>query len=411
MDASETRFPFPHRLLALVSVAILATVACAPQAPAPTAAPAKAPATAAPAQPAPTAAPAKAEAPTAKPAPTTPPAAKPTEKPAAKPAGFDEKAVADFYKGKTIRIVVGRGPGGTTDITARLLQTVLPRYIPGNPTLVVENRPGGGGLLALNTVYNTEPKDGTVIVTSGETQVLQQAIGLQGIQFDAGRYQWLASTHDSPGACAVRTDAGIGTVQEMIASGKEVTVSSYGKPTSSYEPPAVMNAALGTRFKIVAGYESGATQILAVKNKEVDGWCTTFEGILNVAGELLEGTNPVARVLIVLGAEPPKHPALKGVPAAETLAKTDEAKALLKGVNGAYAIQLPYGVAPEVPKDRVEALRRALDKALVDPEFRAGAEKSRLAVTPYTGEQVQQIVQQTLSLPPATLAKLKQVLD
>ncbi|MBI4491951.1 MAG: hypothetical protein HY690_04075 [Chloroflexi bacterium] len=411
MDVPEAKFVSMRGLLAFASVAILATAACAPQAAAPTAAPAKAPPTTAPAKPAPTTAPAKTEAPAAKPAATAAPAAKPTEKPAAKPAEFDEKAVADFYKGKTLRIIVGYGPGGTTDITARLLQQVWAKYIPGNPTVVVENRPGAGSMLALNTVYNSDPQDGTVVVATGEVGAVAQAVGLPGVQFDAGKYQWLGSTYDSPGACAVRTDAGITTFQDMVTSGKEVTVSSYGKNTNSYDPAVVMNAALGSKFKVITGYDGGATQILAVKNKEVQGWCTSYVGFTTVASDMLEGPNPPAKIIVVMAAEVPKEPLLKEAVATDTLAKTEEAKALLKPLEASYSIQIPHGVAPGVPKDRVQALRRAHDKAYADPEFRSGAEKAKLFLSQKTGEEVNQIVQGILSTPPATLAKLKQTLE
>ncbi|MBI4494654.1 MAG: hypothetical protein HY690_17900, partial [Chloroflexi bacterium] len=145
-------------VLAIGVLTSLALAACTPAAPpSPTAAPPKPAATTAPAKPAATAPAKPAEKPTEK------PAAKPTEKPAAKAAAFDEKAVADFYRGKTIRMVIGFAPGGATDTNARMVQKVLGKHIPGNPTVVPENKPGGGGLLVANTVYNSEPKDGTVI--------------------------------------------------------------------------------------------------------------------------------------------------------------------------------------------------------------------------------------------------------
>ncbi|MBI4493053.1 MAG: hypothetical protein HY690_09690 [Chloroflexi bacterium] len=402
MRGPQANLPFTRRLLALSSVAILAAGACAPQAAAPTAAPAK---------PAPTAAPAKAEAPAPKPVATTAPAAKPTEQPAARAAEFDEKAVADFYKGKTIRIIAGMAPGGAVDINARMIQQVLSRYIPGNPTIVVENRPGAGYMLAANTVYNTEPKDGTVIGAVEVTIVLQQAIGAAGVQFDGAKYNWVASTYGTPAACATRTDSGITSVQEIISGGKELVVASFGKGSVSYDPPAIMNAAIGTRFKIVTGYESGATQRQAVKNGEVPGFCTSFEGMASIARDMFEGSNPLARILIVTGPETPDHPFVKGVPAAEKLARTDEARAMLKAVDAPGQLTLAFALAPDVPRDRVQAIRRAFDRAYADPDYRAAAEKVKQPVRPKTGEEVNRVVQELLNLPPATLAKLKEAIQ
>ncbi|MBI4492196.1 MAG: hypothetical protein HY690_05325 [Chloroflexi bacterium] len=411
MRVSEANLPLTRRLLALSSVAILAAAACAPQAVAPTPAPAKPAPTTAPAKPAPTAAPAKAAAPTAKPAATAAPAAKPTEKPAAKAAEFDEKAVADFYKGKTVRIIAGVAPGGSTDTNARMLQKVLSKYIPGNPSIVVENRPGAAYKLAANTVYNSEPKDGTVIAGIETRLALQQAIEAPGVQYDAGKFQWLASTYGTFAACAARADAGINSIQEIVQGGKELTVGSWGKGSVSYDPPAIMNAALGTRFKIITGYDGGAPQRLAVKNGELQGFCTSFETMTSVAREMVEGPNPLTRIIVVATSETPDHPLLKGVPATEKLARTEEAKALLRAVALPDALTLAYAVAPEVPVDRVQALRRAYDKAYTDPEYIAAAQKAQQAITPRTGEEVTRLVREMLGLPQATLAKLKAAIE
>ncbi|MBI4491532.1 MAG: hypothetical protein HY690_01920 [Chloroflexi bacterium] len=398
-------------ILPISVLASLALAACAPAAPpSPTAAPPKPAATTAPA---PTTAPAKPAATTApaKPAATTAPAAKPTELPAAKPAEFDEKAVADFFKSKTVRIIVGYAPGGATDTNARMLQKVLAKYIPGNPTLAIENKPGGGSMLAVNTVYNSEPKDGTAWAAFDAQLVLQQAIGAPGVQFDAGKLQWLASSYETASMCAVRLDAGINTVQELIQSGREVTVSSFGKGGVSYNPPAVFNAALGTKFKIVTGYEGGAAQRLAVKNKEVEGFCTTFETITGIERGMFEGPTAVAKVILVGGSKPIEHRFAQGVPAAETLARTDEARAMLRAVEAPGFFNQPMVVPPEVPRDRVQALRRAFDKAYKDPEYIDAAQKAQQAVSPHTGEEVTRIVQEVLGTPPAVLAKLKEILE
>src|SRR3989338_10113007 len=127
----------------------------------------------------------------------------------ARAAEFDTQAVANFYKCKTIRIVVGQAPGGALDTNARLLQKMLSKYIPGNPNIVIQNKPGGGSMLAANTVYNTEPQDGSVIGAFTQDLVLQQALAAPGVRFDAAKYQWLSSTFDTAGMCAARTDSGV----------------------------------------------------------------------------------------------------------------------------------------------------------------------------------------------------------
>jgi tripartite-type tricarboxylate transporter receptor subunit TctC len=136
---------------------------------------------------------------------------------------YSEQAVADFYRGKTVRIVIGSGAGGTYDIYSRLLSKHMSRFIPGNPALLVQPRPGAGGLIAANAVYNSEPKDGTVIGSFGETFVLRQAIGAPGIQFDVAKYQWIGSAINTSIACVARPESAVVSFQDVLA-GKPFTV-------------------------------------------------------------------------------------------------------------------------------------------------------------------------------------------
>lgn len=319
-------------------------------------------------------------------------------------------SVEDFYKGKTIRIVIGFGPGGGTDTITRLVQRVLSKHIPGNPTIVVENKPGGGSMLALNTVYNAEPKDGTVIVSFNQDLIRSQALGAPGVRFDARKLNWLASTDDSVGMCAARTDSGITTIQDIM-NGKELVVASFGKGTISYDPPAALNATLGTKFKIVTGYQGGATQRLAVRNGEVQGFCTSLDPMTASARELLEGDNPITRIIVVTGSKTPDHPFARGVPAAETLAKNEEAKKLLRAIHLGFTMTIPFAAAPEVPKDRVQALRTAFEKTFKDPEFLALAEKAQQTIRPKFGKEVARVAEEMLNVPPALANKLKVILQ
>ena len=334
----------------------------------------------------------------------------------ARAAEFDTQAVANFYKGKTIRIVVGQAPGGALDTNARLLQKMLSKYIPGNPNIVVENKPGGGSMLAANTVYNTEGKDGTVIAAFNPDLVLSQAIGAPGVRFDAAKYQWISSAVETSSMCAARTDSGVTRIEDIIGErGKELVVSSFGKGGPSHIPPAVFNVTLGTRFKVVTGYEGGAPQRLAVKNKEVQGFCTTFQTIPSLAADMFEGTGACCKILIVSGSEVEDHPFLKGVPTAEKLVeklgKGKDELAMLRAIQAVNRITRPMVVAPEVPKDRVQALRRAYDKAFADPELRTAAEKMKMDLSPKTGEEVSRIVQELLETPQSVLARLKEIIQ
>jgi tripartite-type tricarboxylate transporter receptor subunit TctC len=329
--------------------------------------------------------------------------------PSAEPAAFNERAVADFYRGKTVRIVIGFGPGGFFDAHARLLARHLGRYIPGNPTVIAENRPGAGSILAANLAYSSDPKDGTVIVSMHHNLVLQQALGAAGIQFDAARFNWLGSAETAFAACMARTEIGVRDVHDLIA-GKQVIVTTSAPGTGTYDVPAVLNAALGLNFKLVPGYDSTAKMLLAIESKEADGACLTFSSLLSEASALLDGDNPAARAFLITAPSPSDHPWLKGVPTAMALAKSEEGRLMLSAIDAPSEMANPFAVAPEVSRDRVAALRKAVANAYADPQLLEEARRANISIAAVSGEEVTRIVQRVLSTPPATLATLKEVL-
>jgi tripartite-type tricarboxylate transporter receptor subunit TctC len=382
----------------LAVLAALLGLACAPTAaPSPTATPSK---------PSPAASPGASPSPSPSPSPAAAAAAKPAE---AAAATFDERAVADFYRGKTIRIIVGFAPGGSFDLYSRLLAKHMPQYIPGNPNIIAENRPGAASAVAANAVYSTEAKDGTVIGSINEFLVLQHLLRQEGMQFDPARFNWLGASVDTLSACLARSDVGINSVQDIM-NGKELVVGTTGLGAATHDTPAVLNAALGTNFKLVSGYAGISTIQLALESREVDGYCVSWDAMLIVGRQMLEGNNPTAKVFLIMGDKPLDHPYLQGVPAAETLAKTDEARQLLRAVHAPSQMSKPFAVAPEVPRDRVEALRRAMEQAFANPQLKEEASRSELEVAARNGQEVTQIVQELLGTRPEIIARLKDIL-
>lgn len=335
------------------------------------------------------------------------PAPSPVAKAAAVPS-FNEQAVADFYRGKVVRIMVGASPGGGFDLQSRLLANHLSRHIPGNPTVIVENKPGAGTLLVANTVYNSEAKDGTVMGSFNEALVLEQAIGAESIQFDARRYNWIGSANQDVGACMTRTDIGVSSVQDLLG-GREFKMGSPGAGVGE-NTPKLLNAALGTNFTLIRGYNDSANVRLAIQRKEIDGYCTSLSTLLARERQEIEGTDATLKVFLVTGDKSPDHPLLAGVPAAESLARTPEARALLRAGTAPGRISKPFAVAPEVPRDRVEALRKAVADAYADPELRAESARTNLEIEPSTGEEVTRVVTELLNTPPDILERLKQTL-
>lgn len=212
---------------------------------------------------------------------------------------FNEQAVADFYRGKTIRIIVGFGPAGAFDAYSRLLAKHMPQYIPGNPNIVVENRPGAASAIAANVVYSVEPKDGTVIGSFNESLAMQQLLEAEGIQFDAAKFNWLGSSVDTTTTCLVRTDLGINSIQDLIG-GREVAFGSTGPGTPTQDGPAILNAALGSRIRIVSGYDGIAAIHLAMESREVDGYCVSFDSVQIVARRMMESDPPAVKILAIL---------------------------------------------------------------------------------------------------------------
>jgi tripartite-type tricarboxylate transporter receptor subunit TctC len=405
-------------LFTVLSIAALLGAACASSAPAslttaPAAKPTEAPKPAAPAPAAaasPAAAPSPAAAAVPSPVPASPAAAPaPSALPAVAKPSFDTEAIASFYRGKTVRIVVGYPAGNPFDVHARLVANAMPQYLPGSPTIIVENKVGAGGITATNLVYSAEPKDGSVMNIVGAGLTLQQALGAPGIQFDSAKMNWLGSGTKTVSGCALRTDTGVKTIQDVMGpSGKELTVGGIGPGTTTFDTPAVLNATLGTKFKIIQGYAGGGATVNAVTQKEVDGMCGNLDTFEVGARHLME--DGTLKMLIIMGNEPLEHPWLKGVPVAEQLAKSEDDKLMLRAVNSQSLTYHPYAVAPEAPTERVAALRKALADTFADRAFRDAAAKAGFNVNPLTGEQLTEAYRAVLNTPAPLLARLKDIL-
>jgi tripartite-type tricarboxylate transporter receptor subunit TctC len=373
-------FPFGRYSALLALILALAGCTPAPSAPSPTTAPAKAPPAPAVASPAaqPAASPAAqpaAASPVAKPAaspansPVSSPVASPSPSPVAAPASkpsFDEAAVADFYRGKTLTFIVGYGPGGGFDLYARLIARHIGRYIPGNPNVIVQNMPGGGSLTSINHTYNVAPKDGSVVVHFHGGNILQQFLGTRAAEFDSSKVNWIGSPLPETPACAVRKESGFTSFAQALPDGgnKELIIGGTGLDYIGN----VLNLALKPNLKLVPGYEGTAQIRLAAEKGEVHGFCTAWE---TIRSSWQDGLSSGEVNVIVQAAREP-HPELKEVPRAQDLAKTPETKQIIEyGIRIPSEVARPFGMAPEVPRDRVQAMRSAFEQALKDPQLLA----------------------------------------
>jgi tripartite-type tricarboxylate transporter receptor subunit TctC len=320
----------------------------------------------------------------------------------AAPSAADEK---NFYEGNTINIVVGFGPGGGYDLYARLLAQYLGKYIPGHPTVVVQNLAGAGGVRAANYVYSGSPKNGTVIAATNQFAPMFQLLGGKVGDYDAAKIHWLGSMASSNNVLYVWHTAGINTLDD--AKQREVPLAGSGVISDANIYPAILNAMLGTKFKIVNGYEGTNESNLAVERGEVAGrGGGAYSTLVSTRQEWLRGDK--VKILVQTGTD--KEPDLKNVPLLTELAKTDEQRQMAAVVTMPIAIGYNYWVAPEVPAERVEILRTAFAKTLADPALLADAKKVQLDIRPKTGEALAALVKEAGAVPKPTLEKIQKIL-
>jgi len=317
-------------------------------------------------------------------------------------AKADARAVEDFYRGKTIRVIVGTTAGALFDAWARLLARHMPKYIPGNPTMVVENMPGAGFLIAANYLYNVAPKDGTTIGTFVETQVINQLTGGKGIEFDMAQYQWIGAVIGTNLACVVRTDtaAKISDVKDILGpSARESVFGTTGPGSTGYEYTLLVKELLGANIKLVSGYPGNQEVRLAIEKGEADGYCATWDAVRRGLEPWKAAGKPAYKVIVQAGAS--RHPDIPEVPLSSELAKNDDDRLMFKLMHGPSNFATPYAAPPGTPPERVEALRQAFAAAFKDPELIAEANKSQLDFEPRTGPQVEAGFKEILATPKA----------
>jgi tripartite-type tricarboxylate transporter receptor subunit TctC len=306
----------------------------------------------------------------------------------------------DFYQGKTIRFVVGQAAGGGYDLAARTIGRHMGKHIPGNPTIVVENMTGAGSLIAANYTYNGAKPDGLFVGTWNGALVLRQALGDKAVRLDGRKLGWIGSPTKGTPVCGIMAYTGLKTLEDVMAANREIKMGATG-PGSTYEDlPKILNLTLGTKFKVISGYEGTGTILVAMRRKEVDGGCWTWESMRTTARPMLEAKGD-DRLIPYLIHSRWQEPEVKDLPLIPEVLKRDQDKlAAYKTWVATYEFQRPYSVPPATPKERVLLLRKAFADTLKDPEFVAEAKKVKFQVTYTSGEQIEEYVEQMLSITP-----------
>jgi tripartite-type tricarboxylate transporter receptor subunit TctC len=310
----------------------------------------------------------------------------------------------DFYKGKTITIINSTGTGGSYHNIAQALTRHMPRYIPGQPTMIVKSMPGGGNVLATNFMYNRAPTDGTHIATINNSIPLHQVLDGSGVHYDASKFHWLGSPGRYNSVAYVWHTAGIRTFKDLLE--KEVILGGTGAGSSIVIYPQATNSLLGTKFKIVLGYKSTAEIDIAMERGEVQARTGSYTALLSEHPEWIKDKKIV--ILFQIGSK--RDPALPDVPLLTELAKSDEDREILKLISSPIALGRPYLAPPNMPADRLASLRKAFAATLQDKEFVAEMTKLQHDIDPISAEEVEQIVKDTVNAPPAIVAKAKAVM-
>ena len=317
------------------------------------------------------------------------------------PAVAQGDAVADFYRGRTVNILLGTGPGATYDLYARVLATHMGRHIPGQPAMTVQYMPGAGGLKATNYLYNAAPKDGATIATLFGSLPQLQMLRPEAAKYDALKFSWLGAFSDNVSVVIVNSNAP--ALSFADATKKEVVIGSIGKGNETYGFPALLNSALGTKFRIISGYPSGAEIYKAMESGEVHGYAPVWLSIVTGKAAWLKEK----KIAVLVQGGLTKSPDLPDVPLALDLAKTDEEKALLRFSAAATPIGRAALGPPDLPADRRAALEKAFADTVRDPAYIADANSKKLTVTPMSKDQIVAAVRQIVQTTPALLAKLK----
>ena len=322
--------------------------------------------------------------------------------------------VADFYKGKVVNLVVGYGSGGGYDVYGRLVATHLGKYIPGNPTVVIQNMPGAGSLRSVNYLYNTAPKDGTTIATFARDMPLLGLIGNNpNVRFDPRKFTWLGSS-SSYGNDAylliTRKDAAVKSIADARRpGGPPLVLGGTAEGATGNDISTVLRDALGLNIRIIVGYPDSNALFLAADRKETDG---RFVGLSAVSSSHPEWLRPDSGMQILLQfARLTRHPRFPDVPTARELATNDRARALIALAELPYRLSRPFAAPPGLPADRAKALQAAFLAVHQDPEYLDEAQKLMVDVSPIGGEEVLHAIEGIADAPPDLLDHMKKLLS
>jgi tripartite-type tricarboxylate transporter receptor subunit TctC len=320
----------------------------------------------------------------------------------ATPLTAQSAGVEEFYKGRTVALVIGYSAGSGYDIYARLLGRYIGRHIPGNPSVIAQNMPGAGSLKAANYIYGVAPKDGSIIATIGRSAPIEPLLG--DAQFDGRKFTWLGSIASNSSLCTTWHTTAIKTWQDVLT--KPFALAGEGSGSDPDNFARILKNLFGAKVKLVAGYPGGTEMNLAIERREVDGRCGwSWDSIKSTRPDWLRDKkiNLLAVFSLQRAADIPAE-----VPLIGELATSEEQRQILRVHLSGQALGRPFFTSPGVPEDRKAALRAAFDATMKDPDFIADIIKVKLEVIPASGAEIDRLLAEVYATPKDVIEKAKQ---
>ena len=315
----------------------------------------------------------------------------------AQPARAD--SVAEFYQDKRITMVIGSSTGGGTDLYGRLVATHLGRHIPGNPVITPTNVPGANGLVAANQLFNIAPKDGTTIGTFGRYAVFEALWKNKAAQFAPERFNWIGNVHVDVSTCVTWNTTGVSTLSDFMTRDLKM-----GATTESHVN--ILNKVFGAKLRAIKGYPGGNDITIALERGEVDGRCNwSWSAIMSTRADWIRDN----KVNVIIQFSHKKVPELQNVPLVTELIKTDAQRQIIDLILTSQQMARLVTAPPDVPPERVAALRNAFDAMLKDPEFVASATRLGLPVDAVSGVELQKLVGEMAKTPPEVITQFREV--
>ncbi len=317
-----------------------------------------------------------------------------------------EVKAASFYAGKTIRLIVGTSAGGGYDTYARAIARHITKHIPGNPSIIVQNMPGAGSIIAANYLYNVAKPNGLTMAMLISGIIMEQVMGIEEMKLDVSKFKWIGAPTVGVPACAIMGFTGLKTLDDVLKSKKPVIFGAAG--SSTREQPRILRDFLGANVKVVLGYKGTSSIRAAMQRKEVDAACWQWVSMKITARGMLDAKGDDKMIPFLLQGES-QDPEVRNLPKYTDFIKDRENLDAFKAWMGQYLFFRPFAYPPKTPPERVNILRTAFKKTLKDPEFMALARKTKLDIEYVSGQKIERYIKETLATPSAAKLKLRTI--